>query len=250
MPAEVDRPAARSEARVALLIAFSALGVALGSPRPATSLAIAAAAAIHLLASGVRPRVLVHGVAHPLVLGVGAAVLRILVSRGAPGPSSISLGHQLTFSREALAQAELLLCRISGASLVGLWLLSRVELDQLLGAFAWLRLPRHLLEIVALASRYQHVLRENAETVRAAQVLRLGYEGMRRSLAAMGVLMGSVACRAIDQAAATSEAMLLRGDQGRIWLPEPVPPGVADGVLAAAAMAVISASAALSWGSR
>ena len=147
----------------------------------------------------------------------------------------------------ALAQGGLLVSRILAASLVGAWLLAHVEFGRLLGALAWLGFPRHLLEILALAGRYQHVLRENAETIRAAQRLRLGYAGMRRSLAAAGVLAGAVASRAIDQATATADAMLLRGDRGRLWLPEPVRPGTADGVLAAGAIAVILASSALSW---
>ncbi len=44
--------------------------------------------------------------------------------------------------------------------------------------------------------------------------VRLGYVGMRRSIASVGVLVGAAACRAIDQAGATAEAMQLRGEHG------------------------------------
>jgi cobalt/nickel transport system permease protein len=47
-----------------------------------------------------------------------------------------------------------------------------------------------------------------------AQTLRLGYRGAARSIRSAGTLAGAVLVKSLDQAARTSEAMVLRGYAG------------------------------------
>lgn len=86
-----------------------------------------------------------------------------------------------------------------------------------------LRMPREWVEVAVLMYRYLFTLIDIAEDMTAAQRLRLGYSGVKRSMKSMGEVMGTVIIRSMDQAVRTHEAMSLRGCQGSIPF-GPMPP--------------------------
>ena len=83
-------------------------------------------------------------------------------------------------------------------------------------ALLWFRIPQGWVEIAMLMYRYIFSLLDDTADVAAAQRVRLGYNGTRRSLSSIGSLAGAVIIRSLDQAAHTHEAMSLRGYGGLI----------------------------------
>ncbi len=236
-----------ADPRLKLFVALAALFVALSTPRAGAALVLAGCALLALLASRPR-RAPWRALFAAWILGAPAALLRALLTPGTPLLAVPMGGHALELSRPGATQGALLLCRVLAATLVGSWLTATTAFPQLVAALAWMRVPLPLLEILLLAHRHRHALGESLETIRCAQVMRLGYVGPRRSLASAGVLAGAAVCRALDHAEATAEAMQLRGDQGLASLSPPEGRRPADLFLAGCATASLVASAALAWG--
>jgi cobalt/nickel transport system permease protein len=235
-----------ADPRLKLAAAACLMGAALAAPRAGTPLTVAAFALAALLAAtgwrGVPRRTL----AVAWALGAGAALLRALLVAGPPLLQLSLFGHALELSRPGLAQAGLLLSRVFATTLAAAWLASSTPLRDLAAALAWARCPAQLLDLLLLAARYRHVLGEALVTLRCAQTMRLGYVGAGRANASTGALAGALACRAIDQSAATAEAMLLRGDSGSAALLLPQSPARAN-LLVALGSALALACAALRW---
>lgn len=183
----------------------------LSAGRPAAPLWVAGCAVGSLLTLGIPLRRLLRPVGAGLFTAAVALLLRVFLTRGEPQYELKLLGVQLLVSRAGLEAAALLGARILGALAIGTWLTATTPWLELERALAWLRLPAPLLEILSLTRRYVSVLRESMDTARNAQTLRLGYRGFRRSLDSAGVLAGLTLARALDQAVATGQAMLLRG---------------------------------------
>jgi cobalt/nickel transport system permease protein len=68
--------------------------------------------------------------------------------------------------------------------------------------------------------RYIFILFEQATSVVSAQRVRLGYSSLRQSFRSLGDLSGMVILRSLDQAEKSHEAMIARGYQGTLPLPE------------------------------
>lgn len=86
---------------------------------------------------------------------------------------------------------------------------------EILGGLLWFRIPRPLVEISMFALRYLKSFFEEANVIYGAQKNRLGYSSLRCSLNSFGILAGSLAIKAFDQAQATSTAMVQRGYDGK-----------------------------------
>ncbi len=233
-------------------MAIAAIAVALAAPRTASALVLAACAAVAVLAGAGRKRAPWRALLAAWSLGAVAALLRALLAPGAPLLAVHLGGHALQVSRAGAAQGGLVLSRVFAATLSGAWLTSTTPFPQLVAALAWARVPAPLLDLLLLAHRHRHALGDSLESVRCAQTMRLGHVGLRRSIASAGVLVGAAACRAIDQAGATAEAMQLRGERGLPALSTALSPRescLEANVLVAGfgAIAVI-ASVALGWG--
>ena len=199
------------DARLTLCAALLGWLCVLSAARPGASLWIAGCAVGSLLAL----RVPLRSVLRPLSAGLFSAcvalVLHALLTREGPFLALSLLGFELALSEPGLQAAALLGARILGAVSIAAWLTSTTPWLELERALAWLHLPPALLEILSLARRYISVLRESMDSARAAQTLRLGYRGWRRSLQSSGVLAGLTLARALDQAVLTGQAMQLRG---------------------------------------
>jgi cobalt/nickel transport system permease protein len=236
-----------ADPRLKLCVALAALGISLATPRPASALVLAGCALAGLLAGDGR-RSHRRALLAALGLGVFAGALRALFTPGSSVLSVSIAGHALRLSAAGATQGALVVSRVLAGTLVGAWLTSTTPFPQLVAALAWARVPAPLLEIVLLAHRHRHALGESLDTVRCAQEMRLGYVGLRRSVASAAALVGAAACRAIDQAGAAAEAMQVRGDRGlaALSLPESCP--AADVFLAGCGTMALVASGALAWG--
>jgi cobalt/nickel transport system permease protein len=211
-------PTSAADPRLALAVALALVGTALATPRAGAALWLAACALAALVATTGWRSIPWRTLVAAWALGAGAALLRALVSSEPPPQAVHAFGHALPLSRAGLEQGGLLLSRVLATTLSAAWLAARTPARDLAAALAWARCPTALVDLLLLAARYRHVLGESLATVRCAQTMRLGYVGARRSLRSAGVLVGALTCRAVDQSAATAEAMRLRGDSGAAGL--------------------------------
>ncbi len=245
----MSAPTARAaDPRLKLGVALAALAVALAVPHATSALTLAGYALVALLTGPGPRRVPWRALLATWASGAAAASLRALLTPGTPLLAVHLLGHALELSRPGAAQGALILSRVLAATLVAAWLVATTPFPQLVAALAWAHVPAPLLEIALLAHRHRHTLGESLDTIRCAQAMRLGYVGMRRSIASAGALVGAVSCRAIDHAGAVTEAMQLRGDRGLAGLALPERCPAADVLVAGCATLALVASATLALG--
>jgi cobalt/nickel transport system permease protein len=228
-----------------LAVALALMGAALGLPRASAALWLAACSLAALVAAAGRSAPW-RTLATAWALGAGAALLRVVLSDEPPVEAVHAFGHALRLSRPALAQGALLLSRVLATTLAAAWLAATTPARDLAAALAWARCPPTVVDLLLLSARYRHVLGDALATVRCAQTMRLGYAGALRSLRSAGALVGALTCRAVDQSAATAEAMLLRGDSGSAGLRVPRSSARAN-LLLAGRGALALGGAALLW---
>lgn len=232
-----------ADPRVRLAVALASLALALAAPRPVTALTVAAAALAGLLA---RRRFEPVFLAPVLVLALPAAALAAWLTPGRPAWSIGLGGVALSLSRPGVDRGALILARVLASSLVVRWLASGLRLSELAGALRWFGVPEPIAELLLHADRQRHALAERFDTLRAAQALRLDPRGLRRRIGAASMLVGALACRALDQATVTAEAMQLRGHRALQPLPQ-LRFRRADALLALAASLALALGARLSW---
>lgn len=152
-------------------------------------------------------------------------------------------GGGLQFSHEGLIEGGLIASRVMGAASVMILVGCLVDVTQMLGAMAWLRVPRTIIELSMLAWRYIFVLLEDAFVVYAAQRNRLGYARVRRALSSFGALAGQMTIKAIDTSRTMTVAMSQRGYDGTLPLaiPERLP------IVQVAILAIFSIVAIATW---
>lgn len=216
--------------RLRIAVALAAIGVAAAAPRPAAALAIAAVA----LAAAVRRRERVlRRVALPLLLGAVTAAAGL--ASGAP---------------DAAARGTRIAARVLAGGAVGAWLCATVPLPALLGALAWARCPRPILELLALAARQLEALAGAAASVRDGQRARLGYAGLRRGVGSAGQLMGAVASRAMDRAVTLSDVLAVRGEPPIDPLPPLRAPAAGEAAVWAGLVVALGSVVLLGWGTQ
>lgn len=182
--------------------------------------------------AGVRPRLLLTRLGSPLLLAIMLLLFKSLAGSGWQP------------SLAGLREGGLLASRVLGAASVLLLLGCLISVTEILGALAWLRLPRTLVEVALLAWRYLFVLLDDASVVYSAQKNRLGYSsGMRRSLRSFGSLAGLLTVKAFDASRTITVAMSQRGYDGNLplALPERLSP------LQSAMLGVFAGMALLTW---
>ncbi|MGA2035786.1 MAG: energy-coupling factor transporter transmembrane component T [Thermoguttaceae bacterium] len=191
-----DHGPGRRDPRVKLAVALSALlALALATHLwlPGAGLVVCLAALVTL---GVPLSSVLRRLLAPMGLAAFLWLLRTFMTGSTPWVSFHLGPWLLTATREGFADGGLIACRI----------VASVSVVILLCAFT-------------LMYRYTFTLFEQAQNVLAAQTVRLGHAGYRRSLASIGSLAGIVTLQSIDQAERTHEAMLARGYQGTLSLP-------------------------------
>lgn len=113
---------------------------------------------------------------------------------------------------------------VGGSSLV-LALSLTVPLTQMLAVASWARIPPIFVELAGLIYRYVFLLLEEAQRIREAQRVRLGWVTWKRAINSTATLMGMIIERAYDRSQDVYAAMTVRGYDGRLPLVEGSFPG-------------------------
>ncbi|NNN04951.1 MAG: hypothetical protein HKL90_03525 [Elusimicrobia bacterium] len=214
---------ARLDPRTKLIGALSLSGLSLCSQNPAPAFAVAGVCLGGLFFIGlpwrmIRPR---------LTALLGMTAVMVLLQ---------------AWAARSLSQALHLGARACGCASVLLLLGLLSPADQVLAALRWMAVPEIFLEIVSLMHRYAFVLIGRARDIVAAQWVRLGYCGIKRSLSSMAVMEGALVIGSVDQAFAVFDAMHVRGYTGR--MPASPLPEMSPADWAAAALAPLVCLAA------
>lgn len=204
------------DSRLAMVGSVVTIVAVVASSRVWFPLAVAACCVVWLVIRRVRWRTIAWRMSAPLGLMLVAGVLKVFLT-GTTTLATFDVGRwHLSATREGLLDAVMLGSRVVGAVGMGLVLCLHTPVHDLLASLRWARVPRTWIEIAMLMCRYLFALRDEAETVRWAQTVRLGYADWRRSSRSAGVLAGVVLIRSLDQAGRTHEAMVARGYSGHM----------------------------------
>jgi len=200
--------------RVKLVVALAAILLVLASGRPALPLLVAGVALSVMAALRFPPGVVAARLSIPLGMVLVVFTLRLFT---VPGETLFTVelaGTALQATREGFLVGACAALRIFAATSVLVLLGMVAPAHALFRALLRFRVPRSLVEIGLLMYRFIFVLLDIAADMATAQTLRLGYHGAARSLRSVGDLAGAVLVKSLDQAARTSEAMVLRGYAG------------------------------------
>ncbi len=152
----------------------------------------------------------------PMGIVLVLVVLQAFLTGVTPVASFSLVGWKLVATEDGLMRGVLLGSRVLGAVSVMLLLSSVTPAYRIFAGLRWFHVPEGWVEIALLVYRYTFVLLEQTADIASAQMVRLGYSTLGRSLTSAGVLAGTVVARSMDQAMRTYEAMTLRGYQGRL----------------------------------
>ncbi len=232
----------RMDPRPKLILSLGAIIMVLLCRQMALPLTVFAFSAAALAVLRYPARLILARLAGPL----GIVLLLILLQAVLAGRTemfSLSLGEgRIVFHREGFVQGLLIGSKVLGAVSVMLLLSMATPAHRIFHALLWFRVPKGWVEIAMLMYRYIFSLLDDTADVAAAQRVRLGYRGIKRSLASFGSLAGAVLIRSLDQAGHTSDAMMLRGYRGFIPF-GPLPPmGRKGGWTLAGGIAVLTAA--------
>lgn len=211
-----DNVLTRMDARGKMIIAAALLGAAIASRTMLTPLLVMTFSVSTILVLGIPARFVLLRLAAPLGMVSVLLVLQTLLTPGTVLFSFPIAGREIAASWEGLRQGLLVGARVLGAVSVMLLLGAVTPAYKIFHALKWFGMPEGWVEIALLVYRYTFALLEETADVASAQIARLGYSSVRRAVRSMGILVGTVITRSIDQALRTHEAMVLRGYQGSI----------------------------------
>ncbi len=208
--ARKDNVFTRMDARAKLVIAFCTILAVIFSNRIWMPCLVFVVCVSAMLIIGIPWRIVLLRLATPMGIVLVLVVLQTFLTPGESIAEFSVLGVGLQASHEGLVRGSVLGSRVAGAVSVVLLLGSVTPAYNIFHGLRWFRVPEGWVEIALLVYRYTFTLLDQAADVAAAQKMRLGYSGVRRSLTSMGVLAGTVVTRSMDQAMRTYEAMSLR----------------------------------------
>jgi cobalt/nickel transport system permease protein len=168
--------------------------------------------------AGMRPRVLLLRMLHPLFIAVVVLALKAFMGAGETVVLFGTPAMKLALHGDGLREGCLIVSRIMGAVSVVVLLGQVMTFTETMAALAWLRAPAGLVEVALFAWRSLFMLYDDAGTVYTAQKNRLGYCGVRRGLRSFGAMAGMLTIRAFDSSQAMTVAMTRRGYDGSLPL--------------------------------
>lgn len=204
--------------RVRLLAAALMLALVVGSHGAAFPWCVAGVCLPVAIITGMRPRVLLLRLLHPLFIAMVILCLKAFMGTGDPVVLFSSAAMTITAHGDGLREGSLIVSRIMGAVSVALLLSQVMTFTETMAALAWLRAPAALVEVALFAWRALFMLYDDAGVVYTAQKNRLGYCGFRRSLRSFGSMAGMLTIRAFDSSQAMTTAMTQRGYDGSLPL--------------------------------
>ena len=217
-PQNDDHRLTRLDARVKLLSALALLVMVISCRGIAFPLLVAGVCGGICLSLGVRPRVLALRFAEPLFIAGMVLLLKLFFTGTVPLFSFTIAGWEVVGHRDGLMEGVRIASRIAGAVTVVAAIGFATPFTDLMGALAWLRVPKGFIEVALFAWRYLFVLLDDAQVVYAAQKNRLGYAGYRRGLRSFGTLAGALVIKAFDNSQNITTAMVQRGYDGTMPL--------------------------------
>ena len=195
------------------------------------------------LLAGMRLRVLLLRLLHPLFIATVILGLKAFMGTGDSFTLLDVAGYTVTAHREGLYEGLLIVSRILGAVSVAVLLTQVMTFTETMAALAWLRVPRGLVEVSLFAWRSLFMLYDGAGVVYTAQKNRLGYCGLRRGLSSFGTMAGMLTIRAFDSSQAMTTAMSRRGYDGSL----PLLRGSRLGMVQIAGLAIFALAATITW---
>lgn len=214
--AQQDNFLSRIDARVKTIF-VAGLIIMVVSSHIAIVPAIAAVISIgFLLSIKIPPKIILLRLTIPLTIATAVFVTQIFFYGTNPIIELNFFGFHLVGYEEGLFRGFLIMTKVVGAVSLIIFLSMTTSLNKLFNAARWFKIPHICIEITMLTFRYIFVLLDDAVTIRDAQMVRLGYSNLPRSLRSIGNLSGAVVIQAYDQSMATYEAMLLRGYNGKM----------------------------------
>ena len=218
-----DNLLSRVDPRAKLVVATAMILCVILSTNPALPFLVFLTCVAATLALRIPARLVALRLVAPMGIVVALALLQSFMAGGTP-VCTIPIGPwRFTATHEGIRTAVLTASRVCGAVSVVLLLSLVTPAHRIFHSLRWFRVPQGWVEIAMLMYRYTFQLLDLTADLTAAQQLRMGYAGMRRSLASMGTVCGTVIIRSVDQAVHTHEAMVLRGYQREIPF-GPMPP--------------------------
>ncbi|MHB8770964.1 MAG: cobalt ECF transporter T component CbiQ [Syntrophales bacterium] len=243
-----DNALTRIDPRAKLLIALAALVAVVTAERVAVPLLLAGICLGAVAGLRVPLRIVAARLAAPLGVAALLVALQTFVTGSTPLYSFTLAGWQLTLKAEGLRQGTLLASRVLGALSVVFLLGLVTPAHRIFQALRSFGISQTWLEVAILMYRYIFVLMDRTANIAAAQRIRLGYRGWRRSLGSFATLAGATLIHSCEQAERTGAAMRLRGYGGTMpFGPLPAVSG-RDRLILAVSVLLIVASRLVEWG--
>lgn len=194
--AHKDNFLSRVDARIKMFFVFAGIITILFSRAVQACVIVSLLALIFLISVRIPFKAILFRMLPPLAMAAVIALLNLIVYD------------------KGIFESLLLMGKVTGCVSLVIFLSMTTPANELLGASLWFRIPKTWIEIAAVTYRYVFVLIEDAVTMKDAQMVRLGYSNLSKSMHSLAELAGSVFIRAYDQSIVTADAMRMRGYTG------------------------------------
>ncbi|MCX7770393.1 MAG: cobalt ECF transporter T component CbiQ [Proteobacteria bacterium] len=128
----------------------------------------------------------------------------------------------IDFYPESLFLAIIIGLKIFTGVLLIIIFISTTTIQEMMSVFKKIKAPDTFIDIFMIIFKYIFVLNDESVRMRNAQMVRLGYNGFRRSLESFGNLIGMVILRGISRCNNMSDALFLRGYKGKFFYPSDI----------------------------
>lgn len=95
-------------------------------------------------------------------------------------------------------------------------------LNDFLTLMTKLKVPDIFVEIFLIIYKFIFILNDESQRMKNAQMVRLGYKNFRNSLESFGNLIGMIVIRGFNKGSKMSEALYVRGYNGRLFYPSSI----------------------------
>lgn len=125
----------------------------------------------------------------------------------------------LDFYPESFFDALTASLRIVSGVLLIIIFMSTTTIKEFLSLLRSFKVPIIFIEIFLIIFKYIFILNDEGVRIKNAQTVRLGYSGFRRKLESLGILFGMIVLRGLNKGSSMSEALMVRGYNGRLFYP-------------------------------
>lgn len=243
-----ENPLTRIDPRAKLVIGFTVILSVILSTKVTLPLLVFGSSLLAIVTLRIPFRLILFRLGAPLSIVAVLVLLQSFLVGSTPLLTLHLGGWKITATREGLLHGLLLGCRVLGAVSVILLLSFTTPAHKIFHSLLWLHVPREWVEVAMMMYRYTFILLEVASDMAAAQRVRIGYSGIKRSLSSIGILAGGVIIRSVDQGIRSYEAMVARGYKGSVPFGPMAPLSRRDGwATALLVLAVAGAFLTLEW---